>query len=182
VREARHGRTRPYGLTFDLERALISSVSTVEPQYTIEEAAQRTGVSAHTLRYYERIGLLEPVGRAVSGHRRYTDADLGSVSFLTCLRQTGMPIRQMQEFMELTRAGDATVPDRIDALVAHQEALAELIALLRRHFEALTNKIGYYRQVAAELRGTSASSALAQDGCALHDTHTRLVDQRSTYA
>jgi DNA-binding transcriptional MerR regulator len=157
-------------------------VSIVEPQYTIEEAAHRTGVSTHTLRYYERIGLLEPVGRAASGHRRYTDADLGSVTFLTCLRQTGMPIRQMQQFVELTRAGDATVPDRIDALVAHQEALAEQIALLRRHFEALRNKIEYYREVAAEQRGTSARSALAQDDSALLDNETQLVDKRSTYA
>ena len=79
--------------------------------YTIEEAAQRTGVSTHTLRYYERIGLLAPVGRASSGHRRYSDDDLGAVGFLTLLRQTGMPIRDMQRFVELTRAGDDTIPD-----------------------------------------------------------------------
>ena len=65
-----------------MERALISNVSHVEPQYTIEEAARRTGVSTHTLRYYERIGLLEPVGRAPSGHRRYTEVELGLVDFL----------------------------------------------------------------------------------------------------
>ncbi len=167
---------------FDLERALIPSVGNVEPQYTIEEAARRTGVSTHTLGYYERIGLLNPVGRAASGHRRYTDADLGAVTFLTCLRQTGMPIRQMQEFMELTRAGDATVPNRIEALVAHQESLAEQIALLRRHFEALTNKIAYYREIAEDQRGSSASTAPAQDRGALHDTETPLVDQRSAFA
>ena len=56
---------------------------------SIEEASARTGVSAHTLRYYERIGLLAPVGRAAGGHRRYSDADLGAVGFLTLLRQIG---------------------------------------------------------------------------------------------
>jgi DNA-binding transcriptional MerR regulator len=125
-------------------------VSDVEPRYTIEEAAQRTGISTHTLRYYERIGLLEPVGRAPSGHRRYTEGDLGLVEFLTCLRQTGMPIRGMQQFMELARAGDGTIPDRIDALVAHRESLAEQLALLRRHFEVLSGKIDYYRLLLAE--------------------------------
>jgi DNA-binding transcriptional MerR regulator len=117
----------------------------MEPRYTIEEAAQRTGITPHTLRYYERIGLLDPVGRASSGHRRYTEGDLGLIEFLTCLRQTGMPIRGMQHFMELARAGDATITDRVAALVAHREALAEQLALLRRHFEALTGKIEYYR-------------------------------------
>jgi DNA-binding transcriptional MerR regulator len=117
----------------------------MEPRYTIDEAAQRTGVTTHTLRYYERIGLLDPVGRAPSGHRRYTEGDLGLIEFLTCLRQTGMPIRGMQRFMELARAGDGTISDRVAALVAHREALAEQLALLRRHFEALTGKIEYYR-------------------------------------
>jgi DNA-binding transcriptional MerR regulator len=125
-------------------------VNDVEPRYTIEEAAQRTRISTHTLRYYERIGLLEPVGRAPSGHRRYTEGDLGLVEFLTCLRQTGMPIRAMQRFMELARAGDGTISDRIDALVAHRESLAEQLALLRRHFEVLTGKIDYYRALLAE--------------------------------
>jgi DNA-binding transcriptional MerR regulator len=125
-------------------------VNDVEPRYTIEEAAQRTRVSTHALRYYERIGLLEPVGRAPSGHRRYTEGDLGLVEFLTCLRQTGMPIRAMQQFMELARAGDGTISDRIDALVAHRESLAEQLALLRRHFEVLTGKIDYYRALLIE--------------------------------
>lgn len=113
--------------------------------YTIEEAARRTGVSTHTLRYYERIGLLEPVGRASSGHRRYSDDDLGAVGFLTLLRQTGMPIRDMQRFVNLTRAGDGTIGARVDLLEAHRDALAAQLALLNRHFRAIENKIGVYR-------------------------------------
>jgi DNA-binding transcriptional MerR regulator len=127
-------------------------VTDVEPRYTIEETARRTGLTAHTLRYYERIGLLEPVGRGTGGHRRYTDQDVGLAEFLTCLRQTGMPIRAMQRFMELTRAGDQTIPDRVAALVAHREELAEQIALLYQHFEALTGKIDYYQGLVTEYR------------------------------
>jgi DNA-binding transcriptional MerR regulator len=113
--------------------------------YTIEEAAQRTGVTTHTLRYYERIGLLAPVGRASSGHRRYSDDDLGAIGFLTLLRQTGMPIRDMQRFVELTRAGEGTIPQRVVVLEAHRDALAEQLALLNRHFAAIEIKIGVYR-------------------------------------
>ncbi|HYF73607.1 MAG TPA: MerR family transcriptional regulator [Nocardioides sp.] len=120
---------------------------------TIEEAAERTGVSAHTLRYYERIGLLAPVPRGSGGHRRYTDADLGAVVFLTLLRQTGMPIRDMQRFVELTRLGDHTIPDRVAVLTDHRTELVAHIALLRRHLAALDTKIGIYTEM---LRAQSA--------------------------
>lgn len=113
--------------------------------YSIEEAAQITRVSAHTLRYYERIGLLAPVGRAASGHRRYSEADLGSVQFLTLLRQTGMPIRDMRRFVELTRAGDHTIGLRVDVLESHRDALADRLALLTAHLTAIEKKIGVYR-------------------------------------
>ncbi len=114
---------------------------------TIEEAAERTGVSAHTLRYYERIGLLAPVPRGTGGHRRYTDADLGAVVFLTLLRQTGMPIRDMQRFVELTREGDHTIPDRVGVLTDHRTELVAHIALLNRHLAALDHKIGIYTEL-----------------------------------
>jgi DNA-binding transcriptional MerR regulator len=124
-------------------------VTRVELTYTIEEAARRTGVSSHTLRYYERIGLLAPVGRASSGHRRYSDDDIGAVMFLTMLRQTGMPIRDMVRFVELTRGGDGTIGQRVDLLEAHRDALAERLDLLRRHFEAIEHKIKIYRDLQA---------------------------------
>ena len=117
----------------------------VETTYSIEEAARRTGVSSLTLRYYERFGLLAPVGRASSGHRRYSEDDLGAVAFLTLLRQTGMPIRDMLRFVQLTRAGDGTIDGRVDLLGAHRDALAERLDLLRRHFEAIEHKIKIYR-------------------------------------
>ena len=115
--------------------------------YTIEEAARRTGVSTHTLRYYERIGLLEPIGRASSGHRRYTDDDLGTVNFLTLLRQTGMPIRRMQRFVELTRAGDSSIGARVALLRHHRDALAAQLEMLNRHFAGIERKIDVYQEM-----------------------------------
>jgi DNA-binding transcriptional MerR regulator len=129
------------------------AMTTTTEGLTIEEAAERTGVSAHTLRYYERIGLLAPVPRGSGGHRRYTDGDLGSVVFLTLLRQTGMPIRDMQRFVELTRAGDHTIVDRVAVLTDHRTELVAHIALLRRHLAALDHKIGIYTDM---LRASSA--------------------------
>jgi DNA-binding transcriptional MerR regulator len=111
---------------------------------TIEEAAERTGISRHTLRYYERIGLLAPVGRTASGHRRYTDDDLGGIIFLTLLRETGMPIEDMQRFMTLTRAGEHTIAGRVEVLTAHRAALLQTLERLHGHLAALDHKIGVY--------------------------------------
>jgi DNA-binding transcriptional MerR regulator len=110
----------------------------------IEETAERTGISRHTLRYYERIGLLAPVGRTVSGHRRYTDDDLGAIIFLTLLRETGMPIEDMQRFMALARAGEHTIAGRIEVLGAHRAELLKTLDRLHGHLAALDNKIGVY--------------------------------------
>ncbi len=120
--------------------------------YTIESAAAETGVSAHTLRYYERIGLLSPVGRGANGHRRYTDEDLGGIRFLTMLRATGMSIRGMTEFIELTREGDHTIPQRVAVLQQHREALRARMEADREHFAALDRKIGFYSELIARDR------------------------------
>src|SRR4030088_2149363 len=92
----------------DLERALSSIVDGMATTLTISAAARAAGIRAHTLRYYERAGLLDPVGRAASGHRRYADEDLARIEFLTKLRSTGMPIRKVREYADLMRRGDET--------------------------------------------------------------------------
>ena len=75
--------------------------------YTVQQAAALTGLSEHTLRYYERIGLIQPVPRQrSSGHRRYRAADLTKLESLACLRATGMPIEQMRRYFELRSEGD----------------------------------------------------------------------------
>lgn len=114
---------------------------------TIEQVAERTGLSAHTLRYYERIGLLDPVGRATSGHRRYAAKDLAWIEFLTRLRATGMPIRHMQEFAALRRQGDTTIDKRRALLEAHQQMVQTHIEELQRNLEAISQKIEMYHQM-----------------------------------
>lgn len=124
-----------------------------EVTYTIQEVAEMTGVSAHTLRYYEKIGLLTDVGRHENGHRRYVEADLGWIHFLKLLRETGMPIQHMQDFMEFARQGDDTIPDRIEVLSEHRRELASNIAQLQKHLAHLDHKIAYYNGL---LTGTPA--------------------------
>src|SRR5690242_20231415 len=98
---------------------------------TIAEAAERTGVSPHTLRYYERIGALrEPPERAPSGHRRYSERDVSWIVLLTCLRATGMPISTMLRYTELARQGTETAAERKALLLAHRAEVAAHIARL----------------------------------------------------
>ena len=117
--------------------------------YTPGEAAEESGFSLDTLRYYERIGLLEPVQRNSAGQRRFTDDDIGWLGMLRCLRGTGMPIAEMLRFAELVRAGDHTVADRIALLEAHDRAVEAKLAELREKQSAIQHKIGYYRDVLA---------------------------------
>lgn len=122
----------------------MSATVVAEQTWSIEEVAELTGLSRHTLRYYERIGLLEPVPRAASGHRRYTESDLGWVRFVTMLRQTGMSIADSLRFVELTREGDHTIPERVRILRAHRDALVAQLAVLQRHLGAINTKIDIY--------------------------------------
>lgn len=126
---------------------------------SIEAAAEATGVSRHTLRYYERIGLLGPVGRAASGHRRYREEDIAWVRFLTLLRRTGMSIRDTRRFVELTRAGDHTIAERVAVLTAHRDELVARLAELGRHLDAIDMKIDIYEGILAGERDIIASGA-----------------------
>lgn len=118
-------------------------------QYTIRQAVEKTGVGAHTLRYYERIGLLKPVAKAENGHRRYSEDDLHWVHFLTLLRVTDMPIEQMKIYVELERQGPHTDPQRLLVLETHRTNMLNKIAMLTKSLTAIDHKIDVYKGVAA---------------------------------
>ncbi|WP_460771835.1 MerR family transcriptional regulator [Nocardiopsis nanhaiensis] len=109
--------------------------------------AERTGVSGHTLRYYERIGLLRPVARSAENHRRYQPEDVEWIRFLLRLRETGMPIARMRRYSDLREQGDGTLRSRMDMLAEHHEYLREQIALLSRHEQALEAKVAAYERL-----------------------------------
>lgn len=119
----------------------------MERGLTIQDVAKLTGLSPHTLRYYERIGLLDPVGRAPSGHRRYAAADIDWLEFVTRLRTTGMPIRRMQQFAELRRRGDVTVTERRALLQAHRREVEDRIRALEADLAAIDAKITQYEEM-----------------------------------
>lgn len=115
--------------------------------YTIRTMAARCGMTTHTLRYYERVGLIQPVGRAQNGHRRYSDADEAWLKFLHCMRATNMPIREMQRYARLREDGASSALERRKILEEHRATVGEQIAALEKAHALLSHKIANYRNI-----------------------------------
>lgn len=122
------------------------------PNMNIREFAQHTGLTAHTLRYYERMGLMGQIGRQAHGHRVYRPQDAQWVSFLHHLRETGMSIREIQRYCALREQGDATLDARL--------------ALLQGHVEKVTGQLRSQHEHLARLRETiqTCQERLARQG------------------
>ena len=116
----------------------------MDQQLTIQQVAAQTGLSEYTLRYYENIGLIETVGRAENGHRRYTAGDVGWIEFLKCLRATGMPVAEMRQYAELARSSRDTIAERLALLENHRSAVLAEIEELKKYVAVLDHKIDYY--------------------------------------
>ncbi|SDV03978.1 MerR family transcriptional regulator [Pseudomonas mucidolens] len=117
---------------------------------TIDQVAKRTGLTAYTLRYYERIGLLAPVARAAGGQRLYAPTDIAWLEFLLRLRTTHMTIGKMQTFAKLRSAGDSTVAERRQMLESHLQDVQGEIVAMQKAVAALQAKIDHYRVLEAK--------------------------------
>jgi DNA-binding transcriptional MerR regulator len=111
---------------------------------TVSEAAARFGLTAHTLRWYEQVGLVDPVQRDGVGRRRYAEADLNRLAFLTRLRTTGMPVREMLRYVQLVRSGAETTAQRRALLEAHRRQVLARIADLQADLDVINHKIDTY--------------------------------------
>jgi len=113
---------------------------------SIAGAARRTGVSVHTLRYYERAGLVvTAVDRTASGRRRYHQLDLDWIVICTRLRATGMPIRTIRRYAELVSAGPGNEQERLALLEAHRAEVTARLARTRENLKLIDHKIDVYR-------------------------------------
>ena len=119
--------------------------------WSIGEAAAKCGLSPHTLRWYERIGLVGPVAKGGDGRRRYSDADLDWLSLITRLRETGMPVSDMQRYAELVRSG-AGEAERLELLKRHRAEVRRALAAQRETLKILDSKIDTYARQIREAR------------------------------
>jgi len=112
--------------------------------YSIKAAAEKFGLTPNTLRFYEKEGLLPQVERSQSGIRRYTDEDLEWLSLICCLKNTGMGIKQIREFVNLTLLGPETLYQRCQLLRQHKAEVEGRIAEMQQLLEKVSWKIGYF--------------------------------------
>jgi DNA-binding transcriptional MerR regulator len=125
---------------------MAAATEIAERELSIAEAAEISGLSAHTLRYYERARLLEPVGRNGSGHRRYREADLERITFLARLRATGMPIREVRRYAKLMQAGEDTNVARLALLEEHRDTVLAGLESTAKNPELIEWKINFYKE------------------------------------
>lgn len=112
--------------------------------YAIGEFSTITGISIYTLRYYEKENLIIP-NRKENGRRFYSDGDIAWIQFIKRLKDTGMPIKEIQKYAQLRAKGDSTLDERMEMLIQHRAVLKEEISSMQEHLNNLDGKINYYK-------------------------------------
>jgi MerR family transcriptional regulator, aldehyde-responsive regulator len=112
----------------------------------IAQVSERYDISADTLRYYERIGLLPPVQRSESGIRDYSELDIRRVEFIKCMRSAGLPIEVLIEYIDLVQQGDQTIEARKEILIEQRAQLAARMAEMQKTLDLLNYKIEVYEK------------------------------------
>lgn len=115
--------------------------------YTVQQAAQKMGLTTYTVRYYHDHGLLPYVKRDANNNRIFDDVDLEWLHLITCLRQTGMPVDEIQHYFELVIAGSNTIPERYQIMLDQQKRTLNEIAELNHHLETINKKVAHYADI-----------------------------------
>jgi DNA-binding transcriptional MerR regulator len=118
--------------------------------YSIHEVCERTGLSAHTLRYYEKEKLLPNVRRSPGGFRQYTEEDMEALGMICCLKNTGMSLQDISRFMTLAREGDQTLPERCELLKKHRDTVLKRMEEMQRYLDKVTWKVNFFTEKLAE--------------------------------
>ncbi len=119
---------------------------------SIGALARASGLSAHTLRHYEKLGILRPADRAPSGHRRYHADDVAWLEFVLRLKATGMPLAEIRRYADLRAAGSRSLGTRLAMLQEHRRRLRAHMTDLARNLAALDDKIRTYRKMIGAAR------------------------------
>lgn len=114
--------------------------------YTIQEVCEKTGLSAHTLRYYEKEGLLTDIGRTQGGFRQYSDENLEWIGLICCLKNTGMPLQEIARFVRLAHQGDRTLEERVELLKEHREKIRERMDETKQYLDKITWKVNFFSE------------------------------------
>ena len=114
--------------------------------YSIQEVCRKTGLTAHTIRYYEKEGLLTGVARSAGGFRQYSEEDIEWLGLICCLKNTGMPLQEIARFVQLAHQGDRTLEERVELLKEHREKLIARMEEMQKYLEKVTWKLNFFSE------------------------------------
>ena len=114
--------------------------------YSIQEVSEKTGLTAHTLRYYEKEGLIIGIDRSQGGFRQYSDEDLERLGLIRCLKNTGMSIREISRFVQLTREGEHTLEERVALLRAHRDQVIAKMDEMQQYLDKVNWKLNFFSE------------------------------------
>ena len=117
-----------------------------EPRFSVTEAAKQLNISAHTLRYYDDLGLFPFLQKNNAGKRLFSEADLKWAKLIECLRGAGLSIKEVQQYVALCNEGNSTIPERLDMLKPQRENLIKKIKEEKKQLKLLEFKIDYYEK------------------------------------
>lgn len=123
-------------------------------KYSISQVAEKFGLEPHTLRFYEKEGIVSP-GRTPSGIRTYTEEDVSQLETALCLKSTGMPLKEIKRYFQLVQEGDATLDQRLEIFTSHRERVIEGIAVMEKYLQKIDHKISWYQGFVAKKKGES---------------------------
>jgi DNA-binding transcriptional MerR regulator len=112
--------------------------------YTISQAAEKMGVTVPTLRYYDNEGLLPFLDKKPDGTRVFKDEDFQGLAIITCMKNSGMPIKDIKKYMDLCEQGDTSLQERLDIFFERKEAVQKQMEELNKVMETINHKIWYY--------------------------------------
>lgn len=121
------------------------------PRYSVTEAARISGLSAHTLRYYDDLGLFPFLHRSQGEKRLFSDADMQWIQLIECLRNTGMPIAEVKHYVELCLQGRETTQERLDIVKKQEAIMKQQLQEMRKRLKLLQFKKNYYEQQLKDL-------------------------------
>lgn len=132
----------------------------------IKQAAEQFDLTTDTLRYYERIGLIPPVSRNESGYRDYSDIDLNWVSFIKCMRDAGVSVESLIEYVSLFQEGTDSISTRKEILIDQRQELAEKIRVMQETLAKLDEKIEGYEE---NMLAIQSEHLLSNKGESVHE-------------
>lgn len=115
--------------------------------YTIKQVSEKTGITSHTIRYYDREGLLPLVERTSGNIRNFSDEDIQWLNLICCLRNSGMPVHQIKEFMDLCLQGEKTCEERRTILLEHRKRILAQLQMLNTSLDIINFKIDHYKEI-----------------------------------